>query len=87
MMKREDVNRILWGGRRGLLELDLLFETFILSKYSFISESAKSDFQNLLDCDDDQLFSWFFGSEEIPSEFVSIVSLVNEHYREEKKGS
>ena len=86
-MKSKDVNRILWAGRRGLLELDLLFEAFILSKYSVINESAKSDFHKLLDCDDDQLFSWFFGGEEIPAEFASIVSIVGEHYRQIEKGS
>ena len=81
MKKSIGVNRILWASRRGLLELDLLFEPFVYFKYAELSESEQKRFRRLLEYDDDQLFAWFFGRKTIPCELLSIVTVILDHYK------
>ena len=75
------VNRILWASRRGLLELDLLFEPFVCFKYAELSELEQKKFRRLLEYDDDQLYAWFFGRKNMPSEFLPIVAVILDHYK------
>ena len=67
-MATDEVNiqRLRWQCRRGLLELDLIFETFINNKsgYEQLSASQKNDFQTLLENSDPELQKWMMGKAE-----------------------
>ena len=55
------VNKLLWQSRRGMLEVDLILENFIKTKYQLISKEKQLLFERLLDYSDKELFNAFFG--------------------------
>lgn len=55
----DELKRIKWQCRRGMLELDVLLERFVDNKYRGLSESDKSLFDELLSENDQDLFMWF----------------------------
>tara|TARA_B110000503_G_scaffold10172_3_gene13700 strand:- start:4144 stop:4437 length:294 start_codon:yes stop_codon:yes gene_type:complete len=59
MIEREEVNRMRWAARRGMLELDLVLEPFVASQYELLSESDRHCFQQLMLSEDQDLFAWF----------------------------
>ncbi len=61
-----NIARVRWACRRGMLELDVLFQPFVEEKYLGLSESGKRTFIRLLECEDPELFAWFMGHEECP---------------------
>jgi antitoxin CptB len=59
MIEREEINRMRWAARRGMLELDLVLEPFVTSRYAELSELDRQRFQQLMLCEDQELFGWF----------------------------
>lgn len=59
MMSDTELNRMRWATRRGMLELDLVLEPFVSSRYSLLSEADRAVFQRLMLCEDQDLFGWF----------------------------
>lgn len=53
--------KLKWACRRGMLELDVLFEPFVDEAYDALSNDQKVAFQRLLACEDPDLFAWFMG--------------------------
>jgi antitoxin CptB len=63
MIQPEEINRMRWATRRGMLELDLVLEPFVASQYETLSEAERSCFQRLMLCEDQDLFAWFIQRE------------------------
>lgn len=59
----ENISRLRWACRRGMLELDLILERFLSSKYAELSDNDKSLFIRLLEAPDPDLFAWLMGKE------------------------
>lgn len=57
------LSRLKWRCRRGMLELDLLLDRFLENGYNRLTDKEKIDFNRLLDCQDDKLYSWFYQGE------------------------
>ncbi len=57
-----DKNRLLWASRRGMLELDLILQPFAENVYSQLSPDDQQRYEQLLDCEDQDLFSWLLRS-------------------------
>ncbi|MBT1444496.1 succinate dehydrogenase assembly factor 2 [Shewanella sp. JM162201] len=55
--------RVRWACRRGMLELDVLFQPFVENHYETLSDKDKAVFVRLLECEDPELFAWFMGHE------------------------
>jgi antitoxin CptB len=55
----EDFHRTYWHSRRGMLELDLILMPFVEKHYRLLSDSDKQRYLRLLECEDQDLFSWF----------------------------
>ena len=55
--------RVKWACRRGMLELDVLFQPFVEQQYEAMSVKDKDTFVRLLECEDPELFAWFMGHE------------------------
>ena len=85
MKKNININKAIWAGRRGLLELDLLLEPFIRSEFNKMSEFDQNHFYEFLKLDDDELFDFFLGSNEVPQQFLAIVSEVLEFHAKGEK--
>jgi len=79
MIPREVINRMRWASRRGMLELDLVLEPFVVERYSALDEADRLRFQQLLRCEDQDLFAWFLRRERPDDEELrAIVSKVLE---------
>ena len=53
-----ELNRCYWRSRRGLLELDLLLPPFVLACFETLSTTQRSALQRLLQCEDQDIWSW-----------------------------
>lgn len=67
----ENISRIKWACRRGMLELDVILMPFVENHYADLPQAEKDLFQVLLDGDDPVLFAWFMGHEECPNEALT----------------
>ena len=56
-----DYNRLCWHSRRGMLELDLVLEPFVKQRYPSLGSADRARYRRLLECEDQDLFSWFLG--------------------------
>jgi antitoxin CptB len=54
-----DINRLFWGSRRGMLELDLVLMPFLENVYPNLEQADKERYWLLLEEQDQDLFSWF----------------------------
>ena len=63
MISDDEINRMRWAARRGMLELDLVLEPYVQSRYAELDESDRARFQRLMGCEDQELFAWFLRRE------------------------
>nr|WP_256260817.1 succinate dehydrogenase assembly factor 2 [Shewanella sp. NIFS-20-20] len=61
-----NIARVKWACRRGMLELDVLFQPFVNDHYEGLSDTDKQAFIRLLTSEDPELFAWFMGHEQCP---------------------
>ncbi|MDH4041306.1 MAG: succinate dehydrogenase assembly factor 2 [Gammaproteobacteria bacterium] len=64
MISNEEINRMRWASRRGMLELDLVLEPFVVARYAALDERDRQRFQQLMVCEDQDLFAWFLGRQQ-----------------------
>lgn len=63
-----NIARVRWACRRGMLELDVLFQPFVEAHYEALADTDKQTFIRLLECEDPELFAWFMGHEQCPDQ-------------------
>lgn len=68
-----ELQRLRWQCRRGLLELDLLLKWFVDRSYAALSEAEQEAFRRLLAQPDPALLAWIQGQETPPDELKCIV--------------
>lgn len=72
-----ETNRLFWGSRRGMLELDLVLLPFLENVYPGLEQADKERYWALLDEQDQDLFAWFLRREDPPTaELQRIVDIV-----------
>ena len=64
MYTEEDVRRLRWQSRRGMLELDVLFVPFVEEAFSGLAFEDQDRYVKLLTCEDVDLFVWLMEREE-----------------------
>ena len=75
-----EYRRLCWHSRRGMLELDLVLEPFVKEKYLELPKEDQLRYQRLLECEDQDLFSWFMRrSRPQDEELLSIVETILEY--------
>ena len=79
-MKTEIPPRLRWACRRGMLELDVLLGNFLTETYLQQSAHDQDLFEQLLECNDQELFEWLTGRAKpsVPL-FVMIVDKIRDH--------
>ena len=71
-----------WASRRGMLELDLVLEPFVVARYAGLDERDRQRFQQLMTSEDQDLFAWFLGREQPDNEeLAAIVNTVLDYAR------
>lgn len=76
-----NMSKLQWACRRGMLELDVLLGNFLNEAYSALPDADKHLFVNLLSCPDPEIFAWLMGREEADPEHQSIVEKIRAHVR------
>lgn len=75
-----EYNRLRWGSRRGMLELDLILMPFVDMVYPTLSAEEQALFEQLLECEDQDMFSWFLHRQQPEDEGIArIVTIIREH--------
>ena len=81
-METINKSRLLWACRRGMLELDVLFQPFVVEKFDALNDEQKLTFQSLLTYGDPQLFSWFMGNKQCDDPKLSeMIALIRKHVK------
>jgi antitoxin CptB len=75
-----ELTKIQWACRRGMLELDVLLGNFFKDQYAALTAEQKNLFVELLEQPDPILFSWLLGQAE-PTEkhFVQMTNMIRDH--------
>ena len=74
-----DKNRLFWASRRGMLELDLILLPFLEQIYPELDAEDQLRYQQLLDCEDQDMFGWFLRREDpADPELLKIVRIVRD---------
>ncbi|NIJ69688.1 FAD assembly factor SdhE [Xanthomonas sp. 60] len=60
------LKKLHWRCRRGMRELDQLFEAYLARCWGDAPHDEREVFLFLLDCEDDKLWRWFMGYEACP---------------------
>ncbi len=72
-----DEGRLRWMCRRGMLELDVLFERFIdRGGYQKLSKKEQALFEVMLQEPDPVLYNWLLGSEKPQERYASLIRLI-----------
>ncbi|OUS11840.1 hypothetical protein A9Q89_07595 [Gammaproteobacteria bacterium 53_120_T64] len=77
-----DKNRLFWASRRGMLELDIILQTFLEAAYDQLQPAEQLLYQDLLGCEDQDLFAWLMGRD-IPEDknTASIIAIIRASQR------
>ncbi|MBI5917885.1 MAG: succinate dehydrogenase assembly factor 2 [Nitrosomonadales bacterium] len=67
------LHRLLWRCRRGLLELDLVLEHFVVHCYAGLAEDELEVFHVLLEKPDQELWDMIAGRVAPPDEFRAVL--------------
>lgn len=62
------MRRLRWCCRRGMLELDLIFEAFLQNNYLNSDKDTQKTFENLLSCQDQELYEWLVARKSMPTD-------------------
>lgn len=57
----QNMKRLAWQCRRGMLELDIMLERYLYYAYEHASSDEQKQFQELLTHNDQDLFVWLTG--------------------------
>lgn len=63
----QDETRLKWQCRRGMLELDLMLESFVEKRYADLPIKTKKAFHQLLKCQDQILLDYLMG-QDVPTD-------------------
>lgn len=59
-----EFNRLVWGSRRGMLELDLILLPFLENVYPNLAQADKEGYWQLLEEQDQDMYAWFMRRED-----------------------
>lgn len=59
MLSEQELRRIYWASRRGMLELDLVLLPFVEGRLAQLDPVDQARYVRLLESEDTDLFAWF----------------------------
>ncbi len=72
-------SRLKWLLRRGLKELDVLFERYHARRYGSAGPEERAAFARLLECEDPEIHQWILNQAAVPPEFESVIQQLRRH--------
>ena len=77
MLSTQEKARLAWHCRRGMLELDLILQSFLKNGLDKLTAEEIKAFNALLENTDPELFSWLMGnSNPLDQELYKIVTII-----------
>ena len=64
---------IFKASHRGSKEMDILLGNFIKKYIELFNENELGLFNDILECDDDDIYQWIIGKKEIPNQYSNRV--------------
>lgn len=82
MLSADELRKVAWQSRRGMLELDVLLEPFTREALPTLTAEQQQAYVQLLACEDPELFRWFM-TEQRPDDaaLAQMVEMVLERGR------
>ena len=74
----EDLRRIRWRSRRGMLELDLYLVPFAEHRYPGLTRADRAAYGKLLECEDWEILDWLRRESAPVPDLARIVTIVRE---------
>lgn len=72
-----ELSRLRWRCRRGMRELDQLFERYLDRAWRQASDAEHAVFLRLLEVEDDKLWHWFMGNDRpADDDFAALVARI-----------
>ncbi len=72
-------SRLIWRCRRGIKEMDIIFQDFINHSYDQLTDDRKKAFSRLLDEQDLDILNWIMGKDKPhDNELVNIINIIRE---------
>ena len=68
--------RLRWHCRRGLLELDVIFERFLKRDFDSLTPTQSAQLANLVMKDDYEVWNMITGRKEYPAQYEAILPLL-----------
>lgn len=76
----EEVAKLRWACRRGMLELDLMLKRFLDLGFLALPPEERAVFRELLACTDPDLFAWLLGGQQPTNpQFLPLLKKIQEH--------
>ncbi len=72
--------KLKWLLRRGLKELDVLFERYHARRYGSAGVGERAAFARLLECEDPDIQQWIMNQAPIPMEFEDVIQQLRRHH-------
>ncbi|MCY4471519.1 MAG: succinate dehydrogenase assembly factor 2 [Kistimonas sp.] len=80
--EQQELNRVFWHSRRGMLELDKLLVPFAQMAYPQLTSTDQATYRELLACEDTELLAWLTGlAKPDSSRLQHMVTLVRHNAR------
>lgn len=74
------LSRLRWACRRGMLELDLIFEPYALSRYTQAPAEEQTLFVEFLSASDQDLFDWLLKKKQPDNPaFIKMIAILLNH--------
>ena len=72
-------SRLLWRCRRGIKEMDIIFQDFVNHSYDQLTDDKKNSFSRLLDEQDLDILNWIMGKDKPnDNELFNIINIIRE---------
>ena len=69
-----DLSRLRWRCRRGIKEMDLVFQGFLEQEYQQLNEQDKALFEKILDESDLDILDWILGRKDVTNtEYAELI--------------
>ena len=68
-----------WRTRRGMKELDVLFERYLARRLERAPAAEQQALARLLDCEDPQIWQWVMEQAPVPAEFADVIEQLRRH--------
>ena len=72
-----DLKSVKWRSRRGMLELDLILQPFLETRFEKLDSIHQKLYWTLLEEEDQDLWRWFLGIEQAPESYQKLISIIN----------